>query len=220
MEKSLIIKEEQKEELENVYAQLDKETSKTMKQAVETMTLVTQNTKFVMGEQLSKVQEQLAGNNQYDSFFGKWFSALGLKKDFVYDCINYYKVLVANSDNQKKLENLSFSKVCEVAKIKDNIELQQKVIEIAPLKEMKVNEIKTLVEEVKEKQEVTEEMIESIIQKEDNTKSSINNFLKASNTFIETLENQSQEMNQKEIEKVLKLLKKLNDLCKLTKIEK
>lgn len=219
MEKSLIIKEEQKEELENVYAKVGEEISKTMKQAVETMTLVTQNTKFVIGEQLSKVQEKLAGNNQYDGFFTKWFVALGLKKDFVYDCINYYKVLVDNPDNQK-IQKLQFSKVCEVSKIKDNIELQKKVIEIAPLKEMKVKEIKTLVEEVNEKKEVTKEMIESIIEKEDNTKSSINNFLKASNTFIETLENQSQEMNQKEIEKVLELLKKLNYLCQLTKIEK
>lgn len=216
MEKSLIIKEEQKEELENVYAQLDKETSKTMKQAVETMTLVTQNTKFVMGEQLSKVQEQLAGNNQYDSFFGKWFSALGLKKDFVYDCINYYKVLVANSDNQKKLENLSFSKVCEVAKIKDNIELQQKVIEIAPLKEMKVNEIKTLVEEVKEKQEVTEEMIESIIQKEDKSKTSFKNFVKVTKTFIETFENQTQEIKKEEVKEVLELIENVKDLCKIS----
>lgn len=219
MEKNLIIKEGQNQELEKIYETVDKEISKTMRQAVDTMTLVTQNTKFVIGEQLSKVQEKLSGDNQYNGFFQRWFSALGLKKDFVYDCINYYKVLVANSDNQM-IQSLQFSKVCEVAKIKDNIELQKKVIEIAPLKEMKVKEIKTLVEEVNEKKEVTKEMIESIIEKEDNTKSSINNFLKASNTFIETLENQGQEMNQKEIEKVLELLEKLNDLCKLTKIEK
>lgn len=218
MEKDLIIKEK----IENIYfdySKVDEETGNMMKQAVETMTLVTKNTKFVMGEQLSKVQEKLAGNNQYDSFFGKWFSALGLKKDFVYDCINYYKVLVANSDNQI-IQSLQFSKVCEVAKLKDTPELQKKVIEIAPIKDMRIKEIKALVEEVKEKQEVTEEMIEAIIEKEDKSKSSINNFLKASNTFIETLENQGQEMNQKEIEKVLELLKKLNDLCKVTKIEK
>ena len=183
-----------------------------MRQAVETMTLVTKNTKFVIGEQLSKVQEKLAGNNQYDSFFGKWFSALGLKKDFVYDCINYYKVLVANSDNQK-IQKLQFSKVCEVAKLKDTPDLQKKVIEIAPIKEMRIKEVKNLVNEVKEKQEVTEEMIKAIIEKEDKSKSSINNFLKASNTFIETLENQGQEMNKKEIEKVLKLLEKVKNLC-------
>lgn len=215
MEKNLIIKEKQNQELEKIYEKLDKEISKTMRQAVETMTIVTQNTKFVIGEQLSKVQEKLAGNNQYDGFFQKWFIVLGLKKDFVYDCINYYKVLVANPDNQI-IQSLQFSKVCEVAKLKDTPDLQKKVIEIAPIKDMRIKEIKTLVEEVKEKQEVTEEMIEAIIEKEDNTKSSINNFLKASNTFIKTLENQGQEMNQKEIEKVLKLLKKLNNLCKVT----
>ena len=69
MEKDLIIKEEKKEELANVYAKVGEEIGNMMKQAVETMTLVTQNTKFVMGEQLSKVQEKLAGKNQYDGFF-------------------------------------------------------------------------------------------------------------------------------------------------------
>ena len=212
MEKNLIIKEKQKKELANVYTQVDKETRKTMKQAVETMTLVTKNTKFVMGEQLSKVQEKLAGNNQYDIFFGKWFSALGLKKDFVYDCISYYKVLVANSDNQT-IQKLQFSKVCEVAKLKDNIELQKKVIEIVPLKEMKVKEIKTLVEEVKEKQEVTKEMIETIIEKDDKSKTSFKNFVKVTNDLIEKIENQNQEMNQEEIENVLELLEKVKNLC-------
>ena len=71
----------------------------------------------------------------------------------------------------------------------------------------------TVLKKQLERKEVTEEMIEAIIEKEDNTKSSINNFLKASNTFIETLENQGQEMKQEEIEKVLKLLEKVKNLC-------
>lgn len=217
MEKNLIIKEKQNQELEKIYETVDEETGNTMKQAVATIGIAKQKTKFVIGEQLSKVQEKLAGDNQYNGFFQKWFIALGLKKDLVYDCINYYKVLVANCDNQKKLENLSFCKVCEVSKIKDNIELQKKVIEIAPLKEMKVKEIKTLVEEVKEKQEVTEEMIEAIIEKEDKSKSSLKNFVKVTNDLIEKLENQNQEMNQEEIDNVLELLKKLNNLCQVIK---
>lgn len=215
MEKSLIIKEEQKEELENVYAQLDKEISKTMKQAVDTMTLVTKNAKFVMGEQLSKVQEKLAGNNQYDGFFTKWFSALGLKKDFVYDCINYYEVLVDNPDNQM-IQSLQFSKVCEVAKLKDTPDLQKKVIEIAPIKDMRIKEIKTLVEEVKEKQEVTEEMIEAIIEKEDKSKTSFKNFVKVTKTFIETFENQTQEIKKEEVKEVLELIENVKDLCKIS----
>ena len=215
MEKSLIIKEEQKEELENVYAKVGEEISKTMKQAVDTMTLVTKNTKFVMGEQLSKVQEQLAGDNQYNGFFQRWFSALGLKKDFVYDCINYYEVLVANLDNQI-IQSLQFSKVCEVAKLKDTPDLQKKVIEIAPIKDMRIKEIKTLVEEVKEKQEVTEEMIEAIIEKEDKSKTSFKNFVKVTKTFIETFENQTQEIKKEEVKEFLELIENVKDLCKIS----
>lgn len=215
MEKNLIIKEEKKEELANVYAKLDEETGNMMKQAVETMTLVTKNTKFVIGEQLSKVQEKLSGKNQYDGFFTKWFVALGLKKDFVYDCINYYEVLVANLDNQI-IQSLQFSKVCEVAKLKDTPDLQKKVIEIAPIKDMRIKEIKTLVEEVKEKQEVTEEMIEAIIEKEDKSKTSFNNFVKVTKTFIETFENQTQEMKKEEVKEVLELIENVKDLCKIS----
>ena len=73
MEKGLIIKEKI-EDIDFDYKTVDEETGNIMQQAVDKMRVVTQNTRLVMGEQLNIVQEKLAGNNQYDGFFGKWYS--------------------------------------------------------------------------------------------------------------------------------------------------
>lgn len=217
MEKKLIIKKEEIQDFD--YSTVDEETGNMMKQAVETMATVTQNTKKVLGEQLSKVQKKLAGNNQYDGFFGKWYSALGLKKDVVYDCIHYYEVLVANSDNQK-LQELSFSKVCQLHTLQNEKELQKDVINKVPLKNMKVKQVEELVKEVNIRKEVTDEIIEEIMQKDDKPNSSLKNFVKVANAFIETLENQNSEMKQEEVENVVKLIGKINELCPKIEIEK
>lgn len=211
MEKGLIIKEKI-DNLDFDYGTVDKETENIMKQAVDKMCLITQNTKFVMGEQLNMVQERLAGNNQYDGFFGKWYSALGLKKDVVYDCINYYKVLVANSENEM-IQELSFSKVCEVAKIKGDIELQKEVIEKAPLKEMKVKQVTELVKQVNSRKEVTEELINEIMKKNDETNTSLKNFMKVTNVIVDKIKEKN--MSKEDIEKILKVINELKDLCSM-----
>lgn len=211
MEKGLIIKEKI-DNLDFDYGTVDKETENIMKQAVDKMCLITQNTKFVMGEQLNMVQERLAGNNQYDGFFGKWYSALGLKKDVVYDCINYYKVLVANSENEM-IQELSFSKVCEVAKIKEDIELQKEVIEKAPLKEMKVKQVTELVKQVNSRKEVTEELINEIMKKNDETNTSLKNFMKVTNVIVDKIKEKN--MSKEDIEKILNVINELKDLCSM-----
>lgn len=211
MEKGLIIKEKI-DNLDFDYGTVDKETENIMKQAVDKMCLITQNTKFVMGEQLNMVQERLAGNNQYDGFFGKWYSALGLKKDVVYDCINYYKVLVANSENEM-IQELSFSKVCEVAKIKGDIELQKEVIEKAPLKEMKVKQVTELVKQVNSRKEVTEELINEIMKKNDETNTSLKNFMKVTNVIVDKIKEKN--MSKEDIEKILNVINELKDLCSM-----
>lgn len=211
MEKGLIIKEKI-DNLDFDYGTVDKETENIMKQAVDKMCLITQNTKFVMGEQLNMVQERLAGNNQYDGFLGKWYSALGLKKDVVYDCINYYKVLVANSENEM-IQELSFSKVCEVAKIKGDIELQKEVIEKAPLKEMKVKQVTELVKQVNSRKEVTEELINEIMKKNDETNTSLKNFMKVTNVIVDKIKEKN--MSKEDIEKILNVINELKDLCSM-----
>ena len=211
MEKGLIIKEKI-EDIDFDYKTVDEETGNIMQQAVDKMRVVTQNTRLVMGEQLNIVQERLAGNNQYDGFFGKWYSALGLKKDVVYDCINYYKMLIANSENQM-IQELSFSKICEVAKIKEDIELQKEVIEKAPLKEMKVKQVTELVKQVNSRKEVTEELINEIMQKNDEPNTTLKNFIKVTNVIIQKIKEQN--MPKEDVEKVLNLINEVKDLCSI-----
>lgn len=209
MEKGLIIKEKI-EDIEFDYGTVDEETGNIMKKAVEKIYTLKGNIKKSLGEEFSKVQDKLAGNNQYDGIFGKWYSSVGFKKDFVYDCINYYKMLIANSENQM-IQDLSFSKVCEVAKIKKDIELQKEVIEKAPLKEMKVKQVAELVKEVNSGKKVTDELINEILQKDNGANSSLKNFLKVTNTFIDKLKEKN--ISKEDIEKVLELVNQVQKLC-------
>ena len=209
MEKGLIIKEKI-EDIEFDYGTVDEETGNIMKEAVEKIYTLKGNIKKSLGEEFSKVQDKLAGNNQYDGIFGKWYSSMGFKKDFVYDCINYYKVLIANYEN-KMIQDLSFSKVCEVAKIKKDIELQKEVIEKAPLKEMKVKQVAELVKEVNSGKKVTDELINEILQKDNGANSSLKNFLKVTNTFIDKLKEKN--ISKEDIEKVLELVNQVQKLC-------
>lgn len=71
----------------------------------------------------------------------------------------------------------------------------------------------TVLKKQLERKEVTKEMIEAIIEKEDKSKTSFKNFVKVTNDLIEKIENQSQEMNQEGIENVLELLEKVKNLC-------
>lgn len=71
----------------------------------------------------------------------------------------------------------------------------------------------TVLKKQLERKEVTEEMIESIIEKEDKSKPSLKNLVKVTNALIKKIENQSQEMKQEEIESVLELLEKVKNLC-------
>lgn len=145
-------------------------------------------------------------------FFGKWYLALGFKKDFVYACINYYELLIENTEN-KKIQELSFSKGCEVAKLKDTPDLQKEVIELAPLKEMKVKLVEKLVKEVKERQEVTEDLINEICEDGSTTNSNLDKFVKATNSFIKDLKEQAETLSKENFEEVLKLIEEVKELC-------
>ena len=211
MEKGLIIKEKI-ENIEFDYETVDEETGNIMKEAVEKIYTLKGNIKKSLGEEFSKVQDKLAGNNQYNGIFGKWYSSMGFKKDFVYDCINYYKVLISNSENQM-IQELSFSKVCEVAKIKEDIELQKEVEEKAPLKAMKVKQVAELVKQVSSRKEVTEELINEIMQKNDETNTSLKNFMKVTNVIVDKIKEKN--MSKEDIEKILNVINELKDLCSM-----
>lgn len=217
MKKDLIIKEKN-EKLDSVYKELEERTVDVMKNAVETMYLATQNTKYVMGQQLSIVQEALAGHNQHDGYFTRWYTALGLKSDNVYACIRYYKMLFANPDNQI-LEEISFSKGSEVAKLNNNTELQKEVIELAPLKDMKVKQVEELIKEVKEKKEVTKELIDGIYNETNDSGAKLKKFIKVTTSFIEGLKEQSEEVSKENVRKVLKLVSEVQELCSIETVE-
>lgn len=194
------------------YKLVDNETAKCMKEATEKICMLKEKTQKSLGELFSTVQEKLAGNNQYNGYFGKWYESMGFKKDFVYNCIDYYNLLIGNPDNQK-IQEISFSKGCEIAKLKDTPDLQKEVIELAPLKEMKVKLIEKLVKLVKERQEVTEDLINEICQEESAINSNFDKFVKITKSFIKVLKEQEETLSKENFEEVLKLVKQVKELC-------
>ncbi len=207
----VITKEDKKSKVVKFdYTQVDNETAKCMKDATEKIDMLREKTQKSLGELFSTVQRKLAGKNKYDGYFGKWYESMGFKKDFVYSCINYYELLVGNPEN-KKIQELSFSKGCEVAKLKDTPDLQQEVIELAPLKEMKVKLVEKLVNEVKARNEVTEDLINEICQNENTI--NLDKFITVTNSFIKDLKEQAETLSKENFEEVLKLIEEVKELC-------
>ncbi len=148
------------------YSKIDEETSTIMKNAEVSMQVSAVNTRYVFGEQLCKVQDKLAGNNQYNGYFEEWYSALGLKKSFVYDTINYYKVVCQT--NSQKILNLPITKVKELAKL--TFDQQKEVIENVPLDELDREQVRELTKKVKEAGQYNEDLLNEIRQKDDKIK--------------------------------------------------
>lgn len=207
----VITKEDKKSEVVKFdYKLVDNETAKCMKSATEKIGMLREKTQKSLGELFSTVQEQLAGNNQYNGYFGKWYTSLGFKRDFVYHCIDYYKLLIENPDNQK-IQELSFSRAYEVAKLKDTPDLQKELIELAPLKEIKVKLVEKLVNEVKARNEVTEDLINEICQNKNTI--NLDKFITVTNSFIKDLKEQAETLSKEKLQEVLKLVEKLKELC-------
>lgn len=196
------------------YTEVDKETEMFIREATEKIDMLREKTQKSLGELFVTVKDKLGGENQYNGFFGKWYRALGFKKDFVYNCINYYELLIGNSENQK-LDKVSFSKVCKLAKLKETPKLQKEVIEIAPLKKMKVKQVTELVNEVKSRNEVTEELIDEICNNTKESNIKLKKFVEATTSFIKDLKEQSTEISKDNIEQVLKLISEVQKLCSI-----
>ncbi len=212
MSKELITKKEENQKIKFDYSIVDKETEDIMRKSVEKIYTLKENIKKSLGEEFGKVQKQLAGKNQYNGFFEKWYTSMGFKRDFVYDCIHYCQVLIANSEN-KMIQELAFSKVCELSKIKDDNGLQKQVIEKAPLKEIKVKQVAELVKEVNKRKEVTDELIEEICNKADESNNNFKQFVKTTITFIEDLKEQKEELTDEKSKEVMKLVEEIKELC-------
>jgi hypothetical protein len=71
-----------------------------------------------MGRELKEAQERLAGNNQYNGVFEKWYTSIGFKKDKVYDLIRRFDLVVGISEEQTRqlVEDLPVSLTYEISK--------------------------------------------------------------------------------------------------------
>lgn len=150
------------------YSQYDEETVNVMQDAENIMQVSGANVKMIWGEQLNRVREQLVTKNSYDGkCFEDWFIALNLRKNFVYDTISYYKARVVGA-NSCLLDGLSDSKISAIGKLPEN--LQKDVLEKAPIKDMTVDDVRTLTRQVKKTGEYNEDLLNEIRQKDDKIK--------------------------------------------------
>lgn len=219
MSKELVLVEKNKNEfIESAIKEIGEEKAKLVNEATKEIFMLKERTQKSLGKIFSNIREELGGENQYNGFFGKWYKELGFKKDFVYDCINFYELLVDNSEDQK-IQALSFSKGCEIAKLKEIPEVQKEVIEKAPLGKMKFKQVAKLVREVKKRKEVTEELINEICNNADEVENNFDKYIKTTTSFIKELEESSETVSKEELEKILKLVDEVKKLCKKAKLE-
>ena len=84
------------------YSLLDTETADFLKDRENSMKQTLEKTAQSLGEDLSKARDKLS--NHYKGTFEKWYTALGFKKQSVYNYINRYEYVVQRLDNQSDIE--------------------------------------------------------------------------------------------------------------------
>lgn len=84
------------------YSLLDTETADFLKDREISMKQTLEKTAQSLGEDLSKARDKLS--NHYKGTFEKWYTALGFKKQSVYNYINRYEYVVQQLDNQSDIE--------------------------------------------------------------------------------------------------------------------
>lgn len=141
------------------YNQLDTGTANFLKEKELNIQTIASNMATQVGKELKDARDMLAGNNQYDGVFEKWYTSIGFKKRTVYNLINYHNLVVQNLHNQNLIESLPKSLVYEIAKPSADEELKEKVLEgdITTLKEYK--ELKASKEEAEQRAKELEHQI-------------------------------------------------------------
>lgn len=110
------------------YSQLDIDTKEYLEEKEHNLRNIAAKAATDVGRELYQAQQKLAGNNQYNGMFQKWYESLGFKKNKVYNLIDRYRLVVGNSNNQN-LENLPDSLLYEAGKENAPQELVQKVLD-------------------------------------------------------------------------------------------
>ena len=83
---------------------------------------------FDAGKMLKQGQEILAGNNQYDGFFQKWYESKGLNKSKVYRLMNYYDLVVSQWEDRERIKELPKKLAYKIAQKSVDSELKEKVL--------------------------------------------------------------------------------------------
>lgn len=145
------------------YSELDADTANYLKEKESNMRNVVNNASEKIGKELYEAQQKLSNNR--NGVFEKWYTALGFKKQSVYNYINRYQYIVQNLDNKKQIETfqeLPPSLQNEVSKKSAIPELNQAVFngDIKTHKEYK--EMERKLKEAEEAKAQAERQIEAL----------------------------------------------------------
>lgn len=126
-------------ERNNFYIVEDKEIESYLKEQTFKLHNTVSKAYTKIGNIFLETQEKLAGNNQYNGMFEKWYSAIGFSKVNVYRLINRYKMITSlkNETTKKIFESLPITLSYEISNPNCSEELRNKVLkgEIKTLKE-------------------------------------------------------------------------------------
>ena len=169
------------------YEQLDSDTSAELQDIANNISVITENAKYLIGEQLCKAQELLSKKGY--GCFNEWIESYKLKKRTAYNYISYYKVFVQQLHKQEELKRLSDGKIYALGRL--DSEQQSNVLENVNLENMTNKEVDKLTKQLKEEQEYSEELQEAIKQKE--------NQIRTLQNEIENIQIPKKEIVEKEV---------------------
>jgi chromosome segregation ATPase len=147
------------------YSQLQPEMANFLKEKENNMRETVSDAYYQLGKELKEAQDKLAGDNQYNGIFQKWYESLGFSKSTVYRYMNYHELLVSQWDKQELIESLPKGLAYEIAKKSADPELKQQVLDgdITSHKEFKkLKKEKEKLEEEKEQLEESNQFLEEI----------------------------------------------------------
>jgi hypothetical protein len=108
------------------YSVLDTDTADYLKQKEINIRGIASKAFGDLGKELKEVQDRLA-QHRYGCF-EEWYTGFGLKKQTVYNYINYHNLIVQQLDNKELIEALPRSLAYEIAKSSAHQDLKQKVL--------------------------------------------------------------------------------------------
>lgn len=111
------------------YSILDVNIADFLKQKEINMKEVVSDAYYQIGKELKEAQAELAGDNQYNGVFQKWYESLGFSKRSVYNYINYHNLLVQQLHDRETIEQLPKKLAYEIAKPSADPELKEKVLD-------------------------------------------------------------------------------------------